>query len=350
MRLALTFFAVRWNALAAEFSQDYDERTSIITFRYLVGWLGGIVFTFSIYTFVLKSSAAYPAGQLDPGNYPLFAIVVGVLVTLWALVSTHATRREIPYLLQPTEDTPQFDLRQSAREVQMAFRNANFRLLFFGIAGVGGVFDIYMNTFYWEFVPADLRWFTITIIGAAAAFVAVPALQRRFEKHHLLVSMLAASLVLGVTKVLLRFVDVWPDNGDPLLLQLFIAYGCVQVFAGTIAGIMAGSMVADLVDEQELEVGRRQEGLFSASLSLAAKATSSIGLVLGGLLLDFAIRFPVGSKPGGLDPDTLFRLAFTDGVAVPMLFVVPIYFISRYTLTRRKLHEVQAELRESRVL
>ena len=40
-RVSMAFYLVPWNALFAEFSDDYAERTSIITFRYLVGWIGG---------------------------------------------------------------------------------------------------------------------------------------------------------------------------------------------------------------------------------------------------------------------------------------------------------------------
>ncbi|MEM7362651.1 MAG: MFS transporter, partial [Pseudomonadota bacterium] len=44
-RLTFTFFIIPWNAIAAEFSEDYVERTSIITYRYMVGWAGGLSFT-----------------------------------------------------------------------------------------------------------------------------------------------------------------------------------------------------------------------------------------------------------------------------------------------------------------
>ena len=161
-RTAFTFFIMPWNAVAAEYSDDYVERTSIITYRYVVGWIGGVIFSFGMYTFVFASSEDYPAGQLDPGNYPLFAMITGGLITLWCLVSTHMTRREVPYLLQPVERTPKFSFMDLARQVLLALQSRNFRLIFIsmlffaGIAGVGGVFDMYMNTYFWEFKPDDL--------------------------------------------------------------------------------------------------------------------------------------------------------------------------------------------------
>ncbi|NJN50691.1 MAG: MFS transporter [Gammaproteobacteria bacterium] len=353
VRLVFTFFVVPWNAVAAEYSQNYVERTSIITYRYLVGWVGGVTFAFVMYTFVFAGSPAYPAGQLDPANYPLFALVLGCLIPLWCLVTTHLTRREVPYLLQPVSATPKFDFRELVSQVVMALGSPNFRLLFIamllfaGIAGVGGVFDIYMNTYFWEFKPQDLRWFGATIIGALTAFIAVPLLQERFQKQNILVTVLAFSMALGMLKVILRFADIWPDNGNPMLLVALIVHGCVVVFLLTTAGIMFGSMIADLVDEQALRVQRRQEGVFSSVIGFSSKATSSIGLIAGGFLLDFVVSFPRGTQPGEVGADTLFRLAFTDGIAIHVFYAIPIYLTSRYTLTRERLKEIQAQLADA---
>jgi len=349
-RTAFTFFIMPWNAVAAEFSDDYVERTSIITYRYVVGWIGGVIFSFGMYTFVFTSSEEYPAGQLDPGNYPLFAMITGGLITLWCLVSTHLTRREVPYLLQPVQDTPKFNFMDLASQVLLALSSPNFRLIFLGvllfagIAGIGGVFEMYMNTYFWEFKPADLRWFAFSILGAMTAFVLVPLLQQRFQKQQILVTVLTITMVLAMLKVIFRFADIWPDNGDPWLLVCLVIHTSLAAGLLTTAGIMFGSMVADLVDEQEHRVGRRQEGVFSSALGFSAKATSSLGLIIGGFLLDFVIGFPRGTQPGEVAGDILFRLAFTDGIAVPICYFLPIYMLSRYTLTRDRLTAIQAEL------
>lgn len=349
-RTAFTFFIMPWNAVAAEFSDDYVERTSIITYRYVVGWIGGVIFSFGMYTFVFASSEEYPAGQLDPGNYPLFAMITGGLITLWCIVSTHMTRREVPYLLQPVQETPRFDFMDLARQVLLALSNRNFRLmfagmlLFAGIAGIGGVFDMYMNTYFWEFAPEDLRWFAFSLFGAMVAFVLVPLLQERFQKQQILVTVLAVTMVLAMLKVVFRFVDIWPDNGDPYLVVALVIHTSFAAGLLTTAGIMFGSMVADMVDEQEHRVGRRQEGVFASAIGFSAKATSSLGLIIGGFLLDYAIGFPRGTQPGEVADNVLFKLAFTDGIAVPICYFLPIWMLTRYTLTRDRLTEIQAEL------
>jgi Na+/melibiose symporter-like transporter len=304
-----------------------------------------------MYTFVFTSSDTYPAGQLDPSNYSTFALILGGLITLWCLLTTHFTRRDVPYLLQPVANTPKLNVLDLARQVLLALQSPNFRLvfvavlLFAGIAGTGQVFDIYMNTYFWEFKPTDLRWFALSIVGAMGAFVAIPLLQKRLQKQTILVIALSCTMVLAMIKVIFRFIDIWPDNGDPMLLVALVIHGSLIAFLLTSGGIMFGSMVADLVDEQELRVQRRQEGVFASAIGFSAKATSSIGLILGGFLLDFVVAFPRGTQPGEVDSGILFRLALTDGIAVPIFYTLPILLLSRYTLTRSRLMEIQTELR-----
>ncbi len=51
-------------------------------------------------------------------------------------------------------------------------------MLFSGIADINGVFEIYMNTYYWDFGTGELRWLGFVLIGALFAFPVIPLLQR----------------------------------------------------------------------------------------------------------------------------------------------------------------------------
>ena len=69
----MTLFFVPWAAIAAELSDDYHERTSVMSYRYAAGWIIGMSFPFFIYSFVMTGSAEYPVGQLNPAGYPVMA-------------------------------------------------------------------------------------------------------------------------------------------------------------------------------------------------------------------------------------------------------------------------------------
>ena len=56
-------------------------------------------------------------------------------------------------------------------------------------------------------------------------------------------------------------------------------------------------MMADAADEHEHLFGARREGLYFAGISLSAKASSGIGALIAGLVLDI-IGFPHGLATG----------------------------------------------------
>ena len=349
-RVAMTVFLVPWTALYAELSDDYAERSAVVMWRYLVGWTGGVAFAFVVYTFVFPSTPEYTPGHLNPHAYPGFAVLLGALVTLAALLTTALTTREIPYLLQPVSAAAHAHLASFATELRLAMHNRDFLLLMGGIfvasaiAGTASALEIYMQTYFWGLTPEDLRWFGVTILGAMLAFALVPPLQARFEKHHVLIVCALFNLVNGFAVVALRFAGVFAPPVDALLLGILIVNVIVRVTADTLIGIMFASMVADTIDAQELASGRRQEGLFSGALSFAAKATSGFGIMLGGLLLEHVIAMPAGAKPDTLDPAVTHRIGLVAGFGVPFFYLLPIALVAFYDITRARHATIRAAL------
>ena len=351
-RVSMTFFEVPWNALFAEFSADYAERSVIVSYRVLIGVIGNVSFVFLIYTFVFSSSAAYPVGQLNPDSYPLFAMVLGICVAVPALATTLLTRNQVPFLLQPQE-TSRFSLRGSLAEVRLALGNRQFRVLFlsvlfsFVLGGTNAAFEIYMRTYFWGLTSEGLRWFALGTLGALLVLGVVPWLQRRFDKKRILVGALFLLVFDGVVLVSLRFLDVLPANGEPLLLWLLVGNAIFRAGLGALVLIMFTSMLADLLDAQELHTGRRQEGVFMSSISFSTKATSGVGLLIAGLLLENVIGFPEGGAAAAMVSDaSVIRLGVIDSIILPMFYVFPFVFLARgYRLTRESHEEVQRQLK-----
>jgi len=350
VRCAMGFFVVPWNAVAAELSEDYRERTSIITYRMVLGWSIGVAFIFSTYSFIFPASKAFPNGLMNRDNYATFAIVISSLILIWMFTTAWMTRNQIPYLPQPTDAAPRQSFMDMARRTLTALTNRNFRLLFIStlfiaaVAGGNQVFDVYMNLYFWEFGPGDLRWFALAVVGAVGSFLTVGLLQKHFEKQKIMAGSVFALMVLGMIKVILRFTGVWPDNGDPLLLTLLVIHTSFGAYFYATVLIMFASMVADIVDEQDHNTGLRQEGVFSAGISFAGKATSGLGLVIGGVLLDLVVHFPRSAKPGQVPDHTLLSLAVIDGIIMPALYLVPLFLLLRYSLTSERLAGIQVDL------
>ena len=62
VRTSMTLFLVPWTAMMAELSTDYLERTDIVKYRFVLGWIGGVSFTFLTWTYIFPSSGAYTPG------------------------------------------------------------------------------------------------------------------------------------------------------------------------------------------------------------------------------------------------------------------------------------------------
>jgi Na+/melibiose symporter-like transporter len=139
-----------------------------------------------------------------------------------------------------------------------------------------------------------------------------------------------------------------PANGHPLLLPLITAHSTVSATCVVAIGIIVGSMLADVVDEGELHTGKRQEGMFTATISFAAKATSGLGGLIAGIALD-VIDFPSKAQPGSVPPEKVAALGFAVGPGLVLLYVVMLAFLSRYRITRERHAEILLELERRRI-
>jgi Na+/melibiose symporter-like transporter len=134
-----------------------------------------------------------------------------------------------------------------------------------------------------------------------------------------------------------------PDNGDPRLLMILVGMGVIAVAIAVIQGVISASLLADVLDQHDLQTGYRQEGMFNAALSFSGKAVSGVGIVLGGLLLNL-IAFPTQTAPAAVPADMIFRLGLVVGVLLPLLYLLPIALVSRYRITQAVHADIRAQL------
>lgn len=344
----MTLFFVPWAAIAAELSDDYAERTSVMSHRFAAGWTIGVAFPLFVFSFIMRSTPEQPVGQLNPAHYPTMALCAGILLTAGALATTLLSLREIPYLRQHAVTPEGFSLMGTVRELLRALSNRQFALIFVivlissAISGTTANIQIYMTTYFWGLTSEDLRWFALVSVGALAAFPLVAATQRRWDKKHVLLVCASINVIDGITLVSLRFLDLLPANGDRMLLAILVGMGVFGAGISVVQGIIGASLVADVLDDHELRTHYRQEAMFSAALSFSSKAVSGIGIVLGGLILGM-IDLPRGAAPADVPADTILRLGLVVGICLPLLHVIPISLITRYRLTR----EAHAEIRRA---
>ena len=349
-RSSMTLFQIPHTAFGAELSPDYAERSRIMAYASLFGWLGGGSFAVLAYSWVLRATPDYENGLLNPEAYPRLAVVGVVYIAFGILVSTALTQRTARNLPEVAPPKEKFGFRRLFRELSQALANRNFRIFFIGIvlggalAGVGGTMGLHMQTYFWGLLPAQLPYFVLAgFLMNVIMFFAIQLIAGRFEKRNILVSLSLFGALDSITVVSLRLLGVLPENGDALLLPLILFTYAVGTLAGAISGVIGRSMIADVVDEQEVVTGERQEGMFYSALAFSGKAVSGLGTMLGGLVLS-VVGFPPNVDATGVPPDVVFRMGLFMGPILGTLHMIPILIYTRYRLSRSRHAEIQEQL------
>ena len=133
VRVCMTVFVIPWTALQAELSQDYVERSLIVSYRLLIGWFMTCGTHFLANRFVFNSSPEFPNGLFNVAGYSIFAVYAGLAILMFTFLSTHFTRSEIPYFPVPVKEPRSFSFGNVLREVKIVFANRSFVILFLGI-------------------------------------------------------------------------------------------------------------------------------------------------------------------------------------------------------------------------
>lgn len=338
IRSFISCYEIPSAALAAELTTEYDERTRLLSYRYLFGWLGGLAMYGLALAVFLKPTAQYPVGQLNPEGYANYGLFAGGLMLFAILVTAIGTHRQIPYLREPPKE--QVTLGRLAREMVGTLSNRSFLMIlassFFLYAGIGLGFSInlYFSTYFWEFSSAEIALFTFSSLAAAIlAFATAPRVAKRFDKKPAAMLLIPTALLAAVAPVVLRLMGAFPDNDSPLIFGLIFVMNMVAVALGIVANILFSSMIADVVEDSELKTGRRQEGLFFAAVAFINKAVSGLGIFASGMIVA-AIQFPAGAKPGSVAPEIVRNLGLVYVPTQMVLYGVATLLLLGYGISR----------------
>jgi GPH family glycoside/pentoside/hexuronide:cation symporter len=344
VRSAVSAYEVPSQALAAELSGDYDERTRIMAYRYLFGWAGGLIMLIAAYMYFLAPAPGYPNGLLNPAGYRGFAIAGALFMGAAILFSALGTHREIPYL--PKQERRILSLRDSFREIAQTVRNRAFAILMLAgvcaYTGQGLVYALsnYLYSFVWGFRGATFVYFSLSLFaGVVIAFVVAPRIGARLAKPRAAAIAALASVAFGTTPYWLRLAGVFPGIGDPAMLPLLFAFATLGTACGVTAYILGASMLADVVEDSEMRTGRRSEGMFFAGGFFVQKCTSGIGIFVCGLILA-AAGFPEKAVPGQVPAPVIDRLTLIYACCYVTFNILAAFFYTRFPFGRRE-HELR---------
>jgi Na+/melibiose symporter-like transporter len=353
VRTSMTLYSIPSNSMVPELTSSYDERTTLVSYRFLFGWMGGLTASLLGYLVFFAESASGADGRLDPSAYGGYALVCAGMIFVSILGCAGGTHRLIPQLKPPPERSA-LTWKRFSGEVRDVLGNHSYRNLIAGalFASVAGGFNdvvgLYVNTYFWEFTTEEIGLIVFCLsLSVVLAFTLTAPIARRYEKKRAVLWMAGIAILFGPLPIFLRLLELMPPNRDPLLLWLIIGHAVMLVTLVVSIGILIGSMLADVVDEGELETGRRQEGMFSSAIAFTTKAASGIGVLMAGIALD-VIAFPKQAEAGAAAADKVFLLGVAVGPCMMVLFLLTLVFLSRYRITRSAHTEILERLAAGR--
>ena len=345
--LAYTVYATPWVALGYELTPDYHERTRLMGVQ---NFFGNIAYMISPYFLAIMYLPQF--GDVVTGAGYLAMVIAGVVIVLGIL--------------------PAIFLRERFKDVGGEDGEG-------GGSGIGHIIMDFLRGFgktlsFKPFLKLCIATFLVfngfILIAAFQSYVIIyyvfegdQAAGSVFVGHSGLVQALSALVVIGIvtwlaTKIgkrrafyvstsvsmvgyILKWFCYTPDNPWFVLIPApLMAFGLAGLFT------LMPSMVADVVDAEELNTHERREGMYGSIFWWVVKLGQSAAILGGGILLVWT-GFDV--ELGGNQTAEAIRLMRLCDAFIPAISsAIAIWAIASYTITEEKAHEVRMQLEARR--
>ncbi len=296
--LASTVLAVPYLALIPELTEDYDERTSLNTWRTVMAILG----TLLAVTAFRPVADGFGGG---PEGYAAAGILFGTWMVLpWLVV--HRFTWERPSFQRPAQES-------FLAGLKLLWGHRTYRRLT-GLYLLGRIaIDLSTSMFllyfaWWLGRPDDFEiTMGVFLVAVVAGLPIWLAASRRSEKHVIFV--IGAVWWIASQVAIFLATPEWPR------LAIF-ALAAAAAVGYAAADVMPWSMLGDVVDEDELRTGERREGIYYGTFTFLRKLGGAVAVALAFFVLELTGYV----RNRAQNESTLFAIRLLTG-GVPAVFI-----------------------------
>ena len=325
---AYTAINVPYAALTPELSHDYDERTSLSSFRFSFSILGGVLAAFFHTVIVGAFGNAYTGNAVSAAVWAFFIAAPNFI--------TFAFTREVHF----KEDRPKGP--GFLEGLQIAFRNKAFVIvtLIYLLSWLSVQFvqnNLFLYVKYWIGAESQFGMLILAVQFSAFIFVLIWAkLSQRLGKQKV--------YYIGMSFwILVSFLLFAIQQGQVTLIFILAVLAAAGV---SISYLIPWSMLPDVIELDELETGQRREGIFYGFFVFLQKLGISLGIALSNYALELAGY--INQVPGGpvpvQPPAALLSLRVFVSLVPVVILLISFAVVARYPITRQKHAEMRAEL------
>ena len=341
----ISAFTIPYYSLSAEMTPDYEERTSVMAYRSAAQKVSELGNFYALRFTNLAWFLIPGTGQKNTLlGIQVYTAILGVVMAIFAIIIFFRTKEryyEKVVVKVKKKISILSGLGETLRCVpfrKMMVVGAAFTL---GTSMVGSL-GYYATVFYvaggnkilgdnWQF------WMGVAfMLGGLLGVTIHAALSHRIGKRRAVVS----ACLVGIC----GYGGSWFLYTPAIQWLQTIASGLMGMSAASL-WMLHSSIGADIIDQDELNTGKRREGSFTACASYILKLGNSLGYYVSGLILTWA-GFTWKVKVQA--PETIFWIRFCLA-SVPIVgLIVAIIFVLRMRITRRRAKENRRKLEDRR--
>jgi len=342
--LGLTLFSVPYVAMGYEMSNDFHERTSIMA---IAQWIGQWAWVIAPWFWVI---------MYDPEWFPSADVAVRELA-IWVAIPCVICAM-VPALFIKSKSTIDEDYEplnlaniggsfiKIFESFIQAFKISEFRKLCFSTFLIFNAFNTVAALTFFVIVyklfngDAEATGIWVSLFGFFGAlgttFIVIPVVAWMAKKYGKLRAFMIAQSISIVGYIMLYFLFVPGKPWMYIIALPFFSFGIGSLFT-----IMM-SMTADVIDLDELDTGKRREGIFGAIYWWMVKVGFAIAGSLSGVIIaivGFTPDMPTVEQQGSVDGLHAFFCFF------PMVgTIVAMLIMSNYKVTEERASKVREAL------
>lgn len=317
-----TLTNVPYYALTSELTDDYDERSSLTTYRMVMAvpaYLVGAALT----------PAIVGLFALQRTGYAFIGIIYGVLCAVALLISAAGFRERKGQVINKPEASP-------FKSLFTALKNKPFVWLCgtYFIVNISFAFIKILMAYYIEYqllMKAETSLVMgLMLISVTASLPFWQWISRKIDKG----PAYAFGMLIGGAAVILTFFLPHESTGLIYVIAILAGVGFSAQW------IFPWAMVADVADFDRLESGQQRSGMYYGIWGLATKISEALALAAVGWILTGFGYVPNVEQT----PNALFGIRLFFGLIPAACIFVSLPLLFKYPITRKSHAEVRMKL------
>jgi glycoside/pentoside/hexuronide:cation symporter, GPH family len=341
---AYTVFAAPWVGLGYELTPDYHERTRLMGTQNFIGQLAYVVSPWFLWIMTYKGF--FPDQVAGAAG---LAIIIGVVVMGLGVVPAITLRERVQPAAARQEAEGKAGIAGFFKGFGETLSSGPFLklclatvLVFNGFMLISS-FQFYVIIYYVcggdQGVGARYAGYAGTV-GAVSSFLVVlfvTWLATRVGKRR--------AFFVSTSLAMIGYALKWFCYNPAMPLMVLLPAPLLAFSLGGLFTLMP-SMIADVVDTDELKTHQRREGMYGAVFWWMVKLGMAAALAGGGYLLN-ATGFEV-ALGGAQAARTIILMRLCDAGIPILTSAIALWAVARYPITEARAHEVRQELERRR--